>query len=187
MRTFAYCRVSTQEQSTANQMLAIKERGYDVKPSRIITEEISGGICAMQRPEFIKLVDKLEEGDRLVVLKLDRLGRDNIDVQNTINLLMSMGVHVTSLDLPAADLSTAEGKLLLQMFSAFAEFEKARIIERTKEGLTRAKAEGKQLGRPVATKTTEEVQALKAKGLSQSKAAEQMGVSLMTVKRHWNK
>lgn len=56
----------------------------------------------------------------LVVLKLDRLGRDNIDVQNTINLLTDKGVKVVCLDLPVADLASAEGKLMLQMLSAFA-------------------------------------------------------------------
>ncbi|MFC3187980.1 recombinase family protein [Shewanella intestini] len=66
---------------------------------------------------------QLERGDILVVLKLDRLGRDNIDVQNTINLLTEKGIKVVCLDLPVADLSSAEGKLMLQMFSAFAEFE----------------------------------------------------------------
>lgn len=187
MRTFAYCRVSTQEQDTSAQLLAIKARGYDVKPSRCVSETISGGVSATKRPEFLKLLDKLEEGDQLVVLKIDRLGRDNIDVQNTIKLLMGMGVKVVSLDLPVEDLSTAEGQLMLQMFSAFAEFEKARIAERTREGLERARAEGKQLGRPVATETTEAVQRLKAAGLSQSKVADRMGVSVMTVKRHWHK
>jgi DNA invertase Pin-like site-specific DNA recombinase len=81
---------------------------------------------------------KLEKGDRLVVLKLDRLGRDNIDVQQTIAMLVDKGIDVVSLDLPVRNLASAEGKLMLQMFSAFAEFEKSRIIERTREGLARA-------------------------------------------------
>ncbi|EBP6733367.1 recombinase family protein, partial [Salmonella enterica subsp. enterica] len=96
------------------------------------------------------------------------------------------GIEVVSLDLPVRNLTSAEGKLMLQMFSAFAEFEKSRIIERTKEGLDRAKQEGKRLGRPVATDTRERVQRAKAKGLSQSKAALELGVSLPTIKRNWN-
>ncbi|WP_198511692.1 recombinase family protein, partial [Bacillus subtilis] len=76
----------------------------------------------------------LESGDMLVVLKLDRLGRDNIDVQQTIEMLIHKGVRVVSLDLPIPDLSSSEGKLMLRMFSAFAEFEKDRIRERTQEG-----------------------------------------------------
>ena len=86
-----------------------------------------------------------------------------------------------------ADLSSAEGKLMLQMFSAFAEFERNRIRERTKEGLERAKAEGKKLGRPVALATTDSVLANKAEGLLQSKVAEALGLGIATVKSHWNK
>ena len=130
---------------------------------------------------------KMEKGYRRVVLKLDRLGRDNIDVQSTINLLTDKGIKVVCLDLPVADLSSAEGKLMLQMFSAFAEFERNRIKERTREGLDRAKAEGKKLGRPVAISTTIAVQTKKAEGLSQAKVAQALGLGIATVKRHWNK
>ena len=122
----------------------------------------------------------------LVVLKLDRLGRDNIDVQNTINLLTQKGVRVVCLDLPVVDLSSAEGKLMLQMFAAFAEFERNRIRERTKEGIERAKVQGIKLGRPEAHDTTIAVQEKKAGGLSQSKVAKELGISISTVKRHWN-
>lgn len=186
MRTFAYCRVSTDEQTTQNQVQAIQMAGYAIEPHRVVSETISGGICAFERPEFCKLVDKLETGDRLVVLKLDRLGRNNIDVQQTIEKLLEKGIKVVCLDLPVSDLSTPEGKLMLQLISSFAEFEKARLVERTREGLQRAKAEGKKLGRPAATETHNKVQEARAQGLSQSKAANVLGLSLATVKRHWN-
>lgn len=186
-RTFAYCRVSTSEQTTENQIVAIRQAGYDILDSRVISETVSGGVQAMQRKTFADMVThKLEKGDRLVVLKLDRLGRDNIDVQQTISLLVGRGIDVVSLDLPVRNLASAEGKLMLQMFSAFAEFEKSRIIERTKEGLARAKTEGKKLGRPAATNTVKRVQEAKAKGLSQSKVAFELGLSLPTIKRNWN-
>lgn len=186
-RTFAYCRVSSSEQTTENQILAIRQAGYDVTDNRVVSETVSGGRMAMQRQGFADLVThKLEEGDRLVVLKLDRLGRDNIDVQQTIEMLLERGIDVVSLDLPVRNLTSAEGKLMLQMFSAFAEFEKSRIIERTKEGLARAKMEGKKLGRPVATDTRKRVLEAKADGLSQSKAARELGLSLPTIKRNWN-
>lgn len=186
-RTFAYCRVSTSEQATENQIIAIRQAGYDVLDNRVVSEVVSGGVQAMKRKAFADMVNhKLESGDRLIVLKLDRLGRDNIDVQQTIDMLVKRGIEVVSLDLPVRNLTSAEGKLMLQMFSAFAEFEKSRIIERTKEGLDRAKQEGKRLGRPVATDTRERVQRAKAKGLSQSKAALELGVSLPTIKRNWN-
>lgn len=188
MRTFAYSRVSTEEQTTENQRLVIEKAGHVIEEGRFISEVVSGGVHAMQRTAFKSLVEhKLEAGDTLVVAKLDRLGRDNVDVQNTITMLMDSGVKVVSLDLPVSDLTSAEGRLMLQVFSAFAEFEKARISERTKDGHVRARAEGKVIGRPVAVSTTANVQAAKAEGLSQSKVAAKLDISLATVKRHWNK
>ncbi|EHH1104269.1 MULTISPECIES: recombinase family protein [Vibrio] len=187
-RIFAYCRVSTVEQTTDNQILAIRNAGYDIQESRVISETVSGSVRAMERKEFKTLIEhKLEAGDTLVVLKLDRLGRDNIDVQQTIEQLTAKKIKVVSLDLPVSDLSSAEGKLMLQMFSAFAEFERNRIRERTQEGLNRAKAEGKKLGRPAAKDTTANVQQCKAEGLSQSATAKELGIGIATVKRHWNK
>lgn len=186
-RTFAYCRVSTVEQTTENQVIEIAKRGYTVEPHRVVTETISGSTQAGTRPEFKKLLERMESGDTLVVLKLDRLGRDNIDVQTTITNLTERGIKVVSLDLPVSDLTSPEGKLMLQLMGAFAEFERNRIRERTQEGLQRAKAEGKALGRPVAIDTTEAVQRAKGDGLSQSKVADKLGISLATVKRHWNK
>ena len=188
MRTFAYCRVSTTEQTTENQVLAIKAAGYDVEAQRVISEICSGSTPTEKRTEFKNLVNnKLESGDTLIVLKLDRLGRDNINVQQTIHKLTDKGIKVICLDLPVADLSSSEGRLMLQMFSAFAEFERNRIIERTNEGLARAKAQGKTLGRPVAIATIKTVQDVKASGLSQSKASKATGLSIATIKRYWNK
>lgn len=188
MRIFSYCRVSTAEQTTENQIVAIRQKGFEVSDSRIISETVSGSVEAMKRAKFKMLIEhQMERGDMLVVLKLDRLGRDNIDVQSTINQLTEKGIKVVCLDLPIADLSSSEGKLMLQMFSAFAEFERNRIRERTNEGLERAKAQGKKLGRPVAHATTHSVQSKKAEGLSQSKVAEMLGLGIATVKRHWNK
>ncbi|HHA3594075.1 TPA: recombinase family protein [Salmonella enterica subsp. enterica serovar Newport] len=185
-RVFAYCRVSTTEQTTANQALAIAAAGFDIKKGRLVEEEISGSVQAMKRPKFRELVGKLEEGDRLVVLKLDRLGRDNIDVQQTIDKLLADGIQVTCLDLPVPDLGSSAGKLMRQLMGAFAEFERNRIIERTREGLERAKAEGKTLGRPVADGRTADVARCKAEGMSQAETAAALGCSLRTIKRHWN-
>ncbi|KIF52760.1 recombinase family protein [Vibrio owensii] len=187
-RTFAYCRVSKSEQTTENQILAIKNFGYDIPDHRVISETVSGSVPAMERGHFKMLVEhKLEEGDKLVVLKLDRLGRDSIDVQHTISMLLEKGIRPISLDLPAADLSSAEGRLMLQMFSAFAEFERNRIRERTIEGQARARSEGKMIGRPEAKDTTLRVQECRALGFTQSKTAKKLDISLPTVKRHWNK
>lgn len=187
-RTFAYLRVSTTEQTTENQRIAIERAGYKLESQRVVSEEVSGGVPALQRKEFSALVEhKLESGDTLVVLKLDRLGRDNIDIQQTITMLQGKGVKVVSLDLPVGELTSANGKMMMQIFAAFAEFERNRIKERTREGLERAKSQGKKLGRPEAKDTTRSVQRVKAEGLSQSQAAKRLDLSIATVKRHWNK
>lgn len=181
-RTYFYCRVSTTEQTTANQVQAFRDKGYDVKAQFVVEDNVSGSVQSMARKEFKNMVDnKLVSGDTLVVLKLDRLGRDNIDVQQTIDMLIKMDIKVHCLDLPTKDLSTSEGKLMLQMFSAFAEFERNRIRERTEEGQARARAEGKAIGRP-AKATPEKVAELR-KSLSIAEVAKKLDISVSSVKR----
>jgi len=182
-RTYFYCRVSKTEQTTENQVQAFKDRGYEVDEAFVVEETVSGAVCAMERKGFKTMVEhKLMKGDTLVVLKLDRLGRDNIDVQQTIKLLCEKGVNVHSLDLPTKDLTTSEGKLMLRMFTAFAEFERDRIRERTIEGQARARSQGKTIGRPVKA-TPQRVAEMRSQGLSISKTAEKLNVSISTVKR----
>lgn len=185
-RTFLYCRVSKTEQTVENQLLALSQRGYNVPPAREVTETISGGVCAMERPQFSNMVqNKLEHGDELVVLKLDRLGRDMIDVLSTVDMLRAKGIVVKSLDLDGVDLTSSAGRFQMSVLAAVANFEKDRIRERTQEGLAKAKADGKKLGRPNAV-STERIQECKSEGLSQSMSAKKLGVSIATIKRYWN-
>ncbi|MEV2123049.1 recombinase family protein [Pseudomonas aeruginosa] len=186
-RLFAYGRVSTAEQTTENQLVALQQLGFVVQPQRWFAEKISGGTPALKRPEFSRLVDRMESGDSLIVLKLDRLGRDVQDVLRTIDELSQRQIHVRSLDLDGVDLTSAAGKLQLTVLAAVASFERDRIKERTVEGIRRAQANGKRLGRPAATTTNRSVQQCKEKGLSQSEAAKQLDLGIATVKRHWNK
>jgi len=190
MRTFAYCRCSTSEQDNDNQVIAIRNARSEfanIPNNRIVKETISGSTQAMKRPLFSELVNsRLESGDTLVVLKLDRLGRDNIDVQQTVNLLEDKGIKLICLDLPISDITSPEGRFMLQVFSAFAEFERGRIRERTREGLDKAKANGVTLGRPKGeSKHRDAIQALKQSGLTQSTVAKQLKIGIATVKRHW--
>ena len=78
-RVFAYCRVSTADQTTENQALEIAAAGFSVTPQRIIEETVSGSVAASERAGWQKLLNKLEHGDILVVTKLDRLGRNAMD------------------------------------------------------------------------------------------------------------
>ncbi len=86
-RVFAYCRVSTLEQTTENQRREIEAAGFTVKPQRLIEEQISGSVAASERPGFARLLDRMENGDVLIVTKLDRLGRDAMDVRKTVEHL----------------------------------------------------------------------------------------------------
>lgn len=147
-RTFAYCRVSTDGQTTDNQIQEIASAGFAVMPQRTITETISGSVAASERPGFGKLMDKMEAGDVLVVTKLDRLGRNAMDVRATLELLTGLGVRVHCLALGGMDLTSAAGKMTMGVISCMAEFERDLLVERTQAGLARAKAEGKTLGAP---------------------------------------
>ena len=147
-RVFAYCRVSTSDQTTENQAAEIAKAGFAVSPRRIVQETVSGSVAAFERPGFAKLVDRMESGDVLVVTKLDRLGRNAMDVRATVDKLDALGVKVHCLALGNADLTSAAGRMVMTVIAAMAEFERDLLIERTQSGLSRAKAEGKTLGRP---------------------------------------
>lgn len=149
-RTFAYARVSSIDQETQNQIAEIESAGFKVEPHRIITETIFGSVAIAQRPEFARLLDKMEQGDVLIVTKLDRLGRDAIDVASTVAELEARGIRVHCLVLGGVDLTSSAGKLTMGVINAVAQFERDLLIERTQAGLTRAKAEGKRMGRPPA-------------------------------------
>jgi putative DNA-invertase from lambdoid prophage Rac len=144
-RLFAYARVSTAEQTADNQRQALKAAGYD-PGLRYFEEQISGRVPALERPVFLRMVNKMEPGDRLVVLKLDRLGRNAADILQTVEFLQAEGISVTLLDGGAGDLDSAAGRLFLTLLAAFAQFESDRISERTREGMARS---GKKAGRPV--------------------------------------
>ncbi len=147
-RTFAYLRVSTIGQTTDNQLHEIDAAGFKVEPRRVIAETVSGSVPTSMRRGFRRLVDRLEPNDVLVVTKLDRLGRNAMDVGSTVAQLAEIGVHVHCLALGGVDLTSSTGKLTMNVISAVAEFERDLLIERTQAGLERAKAAGRKLGRP---------------------------------------
>ncbi len=184
-RVFAYCRVSTAEQTTANQLQEIRTAGFAVDPKRAITETISGSQAAGERPEFSRLMDRLEAGDVLVVTKLDRLGRSALDVRKTVEALAEQGVRVHCLALGGMDLTSAAGRLQMQVLAAVAEFELDLLKERTRAGLARAKAEGKRMGRPPALSPEVQAEVLKRLGTGEpvSSVARSLGVGRATVIR----
>jgi putative DNA-invertase from lambdoid prophage Rac len=184
-RTFAYCRVSTADQTTDNQVREIEAAGFAIEPKRVIVETVSGSIAAMERKGFARLVDRLEDGDVLIVTKLDRLGRNAMDVRATVDALAGHGVRVHCLALGGVDLTSPAGRMTMGVIAAVAEFERDLLIERTQAGLSRAKAEGKALGRPTALTGEQQraVIASRAEGVSLGVLAKQYGVSRAAIQR----
>jgi putative DNA-invertase from lambdoid prophage Rac len=184
-RTFAYCRVSTADQTTDNQVREIESAGFKVEPKRVVTETVSGSVPAMQRKGFAKLIDRLEAGDVLIVTKLDRLGRNAMDVRATVEMLAKDEVRVHCLALGGVDLTSAAGKMTMGVLGAVAEFERDLLIERTQSGLKRAKAEGKSLGRPTALSEAQQttIREHRANGVSLGALAKEYGVSRAAIQR----
>ena len=184
MSIFAYSRVSTKDQTTANRTLDIEKAGYKVD-YWFADEGVSGKVSASQRPQFKALLGQIRAGETLVVSKLDRLGRDAQDVGATIKMLAERKIVVIVLQLGTLDLASPAGKLMLTMLAAVAEMERDLLVERTQSGLARAKAEGKVLGRP--TKTTEaqrtEIVELRKSGSSISALSRTYGISRASIMR----
>jgi len=184
MATFGYGRVSTKEQTTENQRREIEAAGYAIN-YWYADEGVSGKVSAAQRPQFAKMLSQIRDGETLVVTKLDRLGRDAQDIGATIKALAARRIVVVVLQLGKLDLTSAAGKLMLNMLAAVAEMERDLLVERTQSGLARAKAEGKTLGRP--TSTTDEERAAMTRqhqaGESISALARAFGISRASVMR----
>ncbi|WP_080402667.1 recombinase family protein [Burkholderia ubonensis] len=184
-RTFAYARVSTIDQTAANQLHEIEAAGFSVDKRRIITESISGSVSAEQRPGFADLLRRLEEGDVLIVTKLDRLGRNAMDVRATVEALADRSVRIHCLALGGVDLTSAAGRMTMQVLNAVAEFERDLLIERTQAGIARARTAGKTLGRPSALtrQQRDEVHQQLREGASVASLARRYGTSRQTIMR----
>ncbi|KVM66539.1 hypothetical protein WJ60_14425 [Burkholderia ubonensis] len=188
-RTFIYARVSTAEQTPENQIREIEAAGFavdqDKRKQRIVAECISGSVAASERPGFSKLLERMESGDVLIVTKLDRLGRNAMDVRATVERLAVDGVRVHCLALGGVDLTSSAGKMTMQVLCAVAEFERDLLIERTQAGLARAKAEGKVMGRPSALSAEQQEDARRrlAQGATVSELARVYKTSRTTIQR----
>ena len=139
--TFRYARVSTEQQNLDRQLDALRKYGCDT----IYNEKMTG--TKRDRPELAKILDRMTEGDTVVIESLSRLGRSTKDLIELTELFQSKGVHLVSLK-ESIDTSTSTGKLLFTLMSAIAQFERDVIADRTREGLKSARARGRTGGRP---------------------------------------
>ena len=185
VQNLCYTRISTLEQTPENQLQEIEAVGFKVKLHCVFEETVSGSVAIARRKGFNRLLDKMERDDVLIVTKLDRLGRDAIDVSTTVVRLENIGIRVHCLVLGGVELTSSAGKLTMGVINAVAQFERDLLIERTQSGLARAKARGKPLGRSAALTTDQqaEVRARIAAGATISAIARDICTIRQTIMR----
>lgn len=175
MRLFGYARVSTSQQSLDIQIKALKEAG--VKANRIFTDKASGNSTDRDGLDLLRM--KVEDGDVILVKKLDRLGRDTADMIQLIKEFDSQGVAVRFID-DGICTDGDMGKMVVTILSAVAQAERQRILERTNEGRQEAKQKGIRFGRK-RTVNREQVLALRQEGLGASEIARRLNIARSTV------
>ena len=138
---FGYARVSTESQNLDRQLDALKKYGVD----HIYNEKMTG--TKRDRPELDKMLDRMTEGDTVVIESLSRLGRSTKDLIELVEIFSQNNVNLVSLK-ESIDTNSPTGKLLFTLMSAIAQFERDVIADRTREGLKSARARGRIGGRP---------------------------------------
>lgn len=172
-----YMRVSTPDQDFDSQNKRLRDAGA----IRIFQDIVSGK--KFDRPGLSALLDFARAGDVLVVVRLDRLGRSLKELLETVDQLKKSKIEFMSLE-EKIDTSSAAGELVFHIFGSIAHFERRLISERTRDGITAARARGKTPGRPqLSPETREAAFALVEAGLSPAKAAEQLGIGRSTIYR----
>jgi DNA invertase Pin-like site-specific DNA recombinase len=175
---YGYARVSTVSQDLEAQIQALKEAGCD----EIYSEKFTG--TKADRPQFKALLERLQEGDTLVVTKLDRFARSAEDAIKIIKELFEKGIKVHVLNMGLIE-NTPTGRLILTIMSGFAEFERDLIVERTQEGkaIAKQKPDFKE-GRPKKYSKKQIEHALKLLETHSYKQVEEMtGISKSTLIR----
>lgn len=177
-----YLRVSTKEQSVEAQKQIIQNK-YQGQIEKWFNDEAESGVIkALQRPQFKQMSEFVREGDIVVVAAIDRLGRNTIDVLETVQFLREKGVSIVSLR-ENFDLTSTIGSVLLTIISAFAELERNYIKERQMAGIHAAKKSGKKLGR----KPTVDLEVVRKWRIENkatiSQTAQHFGISVSSVKR----
>jgi DNA invertase Pin-like site-specific DNA recombinase len=175
MRLFGYARVSTSQQSLDIQLKALKESG--VHENRIFADKETGK--HMEREGLKLLRMKVEEGDVILVKKLDRLGRDTADMVKLIKDFDEMGVAIRFLD-DGINTEGTMGKMVVTILAAVAQAERARILERTNEGRIEARSKGVKFG-PKTKIDKKLVNELRNQGEGAVGIARKMGIGRSTV------
>ncbi len=188
-RAAIYARVSTTNGQTPENQLAELRKAARRMGWRVVEEYVDHGISGAKgrdkRPAYDALCKAAtrKEFDVVMAWSVDRLGRSLQDLVQFLVELHAKGVDLY-LDRQGVDTTTPGGKALFQMMGVFAEFERAMIRERVNAGLTRARAQGKRLGRPRITKTKENrIRTLLEKGMGMNRVAKTVGCGVSAVQR----
>src|SRR5258708_4421278 len=142
MAVYGYARVSTDGQTLAAQDAALTAAGC----AKVFSEKVSGAVT--DRKALAKALATLQEGDTLIVTRLDRLARSTRDLLNTLDTIARKGAGFRSLADTWADTTTPHGRLMLTVLGGLAEFERELIRARTGEGRARAKSRGVHMALP---------------------------------------
>jgi DNA invertase Pin-like site-specific DNA recombinase len=179
MTVLGYARVSTQDQDLTAQLEALRKAGAKT----VYREKVSG--ARADRPQLAKLMASLKKGDVVLVTKLDRLGRSTRELLQLIHHIDQTGASFKSLGDPLFDTTTSQGRLLVTMLAAIAEFERELIRERTGEGRKRAMANGVKFGRPRALDAFQMQEALRRRQIGEPLGiiAQSYRVSVKTIAR----
>ncbi|MGF6758254.1 DNA invertase Pin-like site-specific DNA recombinase [Paraburkholderia sp. GAS42] len=187
-RVALYARVSTDSQTTDNQLLelrtAAERHGWEIV-AEYVDHAVSGAKGRDKRPDFDRMLKSANrrEFDLIAAWSVDRLGRSLINLIDFMEEIRAKGVGLY-LHQQNIDTTTPAGRAMFQMCGVFAEFERAMVQERVHAGLDRARAQGKTFGRPrIAGPREEQILALAATGLGMLKIAKQVGVGTGTVQR----
>ncbi|ELI7925066.1 recombinase family protein [Yersinia enterocolitica] len=175
MRLFGYARVSTSQQSLDIQIKTLRDAG--VKTNRIFTDKASGSSVEWDGLELLRL--KVEDGDVVLVKKLDRLGRDTADMIQLIKEFDAQGVAVRFID-DGISTDGDMGQMVVTILSAVAQAERRRILERTNEGRQEARMKGIKFGRKRSVDRCT-VLALYQKGTGATEIARQLSIARSTV------
>ena len=176
-----YARSSTVEQKAG--LIAQHDALSAVGCERTFSEQVSS---VGKREQLEAAISFARDGDTFVITRLDRLARSTQDLLGIVERLDKKGVALRILDFAgsAIDTTKAVDKLLITVFGAFAEFERNLMLERQREGIAKAKAEGKYRGRaPTARSKTDQIRALAKEGLTKGNIAERLGISERSVFR----
>ena len=169
-----YVRISTKEQNTARQDVLMEQLGVE----RIYTDKMSGKNT--ERPELHRMMDYVREGDTVIVESFSRFARNTQDLLNLTSALKAKGVQFVS-QKENIDTNTHAGKFMLTVFAGLVEFERETILERQREGIDIAMAEGRMGRRKKEIDNFESVYLdVKAGKLSATKAAKQLGIARST-------